>query len=538
MDRGGEGAHNAKVGHGVDPCIPSPTDASTVATEPCSGVRRDRDTGSEEVPFITMFEGSSNLQISNTNINAIGDNATIIRFGETHVQLRWLIHEFANLTVLPDINNILEKHVLTQSIISLPRAEAVFNDYQTKKKSGPCFEGTRVALLREMADWVTVPDESRMYVLSGLAGIGKSTVAHTIASRAVDLNLLGASFFFSRGEADRNNAKRFFTISTLHRARSAATTKGPQDQLQALILDPLRSIVQSRSWPILIVVDALDECDEEGASSTLAGLSQLVRDLPSFKVILTTRPQSYLDPFWATIKSFAFKTLKISPKAFSNRQWCATDEKIDSLVHAAGRLFIISSTAGRYILDKSANSESGALIGAVRDVGDVTAVCALAVTKLACGFEDGSRDLCFGPDGGLFVSGSDDGTIKLWNGEDGSLRGTLSAPSGAAGGGTLEQRAGCSRGWRCHCGVLTRKDSEDSEDSDESEDGGDDKDDDDDVLGQSNVSLFDVMNHTTIATFNVPHDIDTISFLPDNLQIVAQTRGGVSYHSTSSTRTS
>ncbi|KIL62302.1 hypothetical protein M378DRAFT_794869 [Amanita muscaria Koide BX008] len=82
MDRGGEGVQNAKAGHGVDPKIPIPTDAPTVATEPYSGIRRDRDTGSEEVPFITMFEASSNFQISNTNINAIGGNATIIRFGD------------------------------------------------------------------------------------------------------------------------------------------------------------------------------------------------------------------------------------------------------------------------------------------------------------------------------------------------------------------------------------------------------------------------------------------------------------------------
>ncbi|KAM6499502.1 hypothetical protein JOM56_005010 [Amanita muscaria] len=238
-----------------------------------------------------------------------------------------------------------------------------------------------------MADWVTVPDESRVYVLSGLAGIGKSTVAYTIASRAVDLNLLGASFFFSRGEANRNNAKRIFTIiayqlcvysetfanaigdvlKTEH--ESAATTKDPQDQLQALILDTLRSIVQSRSWPILIVVDTF---------SVLVGLSQLVRDLPSFKVILTTRLQPYLDPLLGNqgdhkifrlqdiedkvvdsdIRVYLNHCLAMDQvqKRFPKRQWCASYEEIDSLVYAAGRLFIIASTAGRYILDKSASN--------------------------------------------------------------------------------------------------------------------------------------------------------------------------------------
>ncbi|KIL55574.1 hypothetical protein M378DRAFT_173534, partial [Amanita muscaria Koide BX008] len=277
-------------------------------------------------------------------------------------------------------------HVQTQLIILLPRAEAVFNDYQTKKKSGPCFEGTRVALLR----W-----QIGMYILSGLAGIGKSTVAYTIASRAANLNLLGASFFFSRDDADRSNAKKLFTTIAyqlcvynetfakaisdvlLTERGSAATTKDPQEQLQVLILDPLQSIVQSCGRPLLIVVDALDECDEDDVSAVIEGLSQLVWDLPSFKVILTTRPLPYLDDFLVNqgghklfhLQDIESKvvdgdirlylkhnlSLEMVRKCFRRRQWYASDEQIDALVRAAGRLFIIASTAVRYILDKSAS---------------------------------------------------------------------------------------------------------------------------------------------------------------------------------------
>ncbi|KIL55299.1 hypothetical protein M378DRAFT_48519, partial [Amanita muscaria Koide BX008] len=284
----------------------------------------------------------------------------------------------------------------TQSIINLPRAEAVFDDYQTKKKSGPCFEGTRVALLREMAKWVTGLDESRMYVLSGLAGIGKSTVAYTIASRVHDLNLLGASFFFSRDDSDRKHAKKFFTTiayqlcvyhetfaeaigDVLQTQRgSAAITKSPQEQLQALIVEPLWSIIQPHAGPILIVVDALDECDEEDGLSVLIGLKQLVRALPSFKVILTTRPQPYLDRVFGSQdghKNFRLQdienkvvdgdirlylnhclSLEQVQKYHPTRQWCASDKQIDSLVRAAGRLFIIASTAVRYVLDKVASN--------------------------------------------------------------------------------------------------------------------------------------------------------------------------------------
>ncbi|KIL58914.1 hypothetical protein M378DRAFT_287582 [Amanita muscaria Koide BX008] len=239
--------------------------------------------------------------------------------------------------------------------------------------------------------------KSRMYVLSGLAGIGKSTVAYTIASRAADLNLLGASYFFSRDETDRKNAKRFFTTiayqlyvynATFAKAigdmlltdrGSAATTKDPEEQLQILIVEPLRNILQSRARPILIVVDALDECDDDDGISVLTGLSQLVRNLSSFKVILTTRPQAHLDRFIGSQdRHKIFRLQDIEDKvvnddirlylkhSLSQKQvreqlqdpeedWCASDAQIESLVRVAGKLFIIAATSVRFILDRFAS---------------------------------------------------------------------------------------------------------------------------------------------------------------------------------------
>ncbi|KIL62102.1 hypothetical protein M378DRAFT_166095 [Amanita muscaria Koide BX008] len=295
---------------------------------------------------------------------------------------------------LPDIDDIIRKHSLNQSIITLPRPQAAYGDYQNKKKIGPCFKGTREALLQEMADWVSGTDETRMYVLSGLAGIGKSTVAYTIAARADELGLLGASFFFSRDESDRKNAKMFFTAiayqlclysetfsqaignALLTKRGSAATTKDPEEQLEALILVPLRNVVQSRVRPILIVVDALDECDEEDGRTVLKMLTQLVRDLPSFNVILTTRPQSHFDHLLCSQGGHRiFRLQDIEDKVVDSdirlylqhslsleqvrerlqdpeEDWYASEMQIGALVRVSGKLFIIASTAVRYILDR------------------------------------------------------------------------------------------------------------------------------------------------------------------------------------------
>ncbi|KIL63705.1 hypothetical protein M378DRAFT_655149 [Amanita muscaria Koide BX008] len=44
--------------------------------------RQEKDISRQGHPVITLFEGSSNFKISDTDINVVGGNATIIRFGD------------------------------------------------------------------------------------------------------------------------------------------------------------------------------------------------------------------------------------------------------------------------------------------------------------------------------------------------------------------------------------------------------------------------------------------------------------------------
>ena len=183
-----------------------------------------------------------------------------------------------------------------------------------KKRSVSCFENTRQILRKEIREWITaILDKPEIYLLSGLAGIGKSTVAQTVAERADNLHLLGASFFFSRDEADRRNAEKFYTTiafqlcahdkqfakaignALLEEKGATATTKKPMEQLDALIVEPLRGLLNQRSQPLVMVVDALDECDEEDGLVVLETLEHLVHELPSLRIILTSRPRPLFD---------------------------------------------------------------------------------------------------------------------------------------------------------------------------------------------------------------------------------------------------
>lgn len=49
-----------------------------------------------------------------------------------------------------------------------------------------------------------------LFWLNRIAGTGKSTIARTVAQAFKEDGILGASFFFKRGERDRGSTAKFF----------------------------------------------------------------------------------------------------------------------------------------------------------------------------------------------------------------------------------------------------------------------------------------------------------------------------------------
>ena len=165
-------------------------------------------------------------------------------------------------------------------------------------------KGTRGAVLNGIELWARDFDRSPVYWLNGLAGTGKSTIAKTIAERLFADGRLGASFFCSRDFEDRRNLQVIFpTLATqlarkyikfrsiftpLIRSDPNIAYESLYDQMKNLIVQPLNESDIST----VIVVDALDECeDEESASAVLFVLGRLVSEIPKVKFFLTGRPE-------------------------------------------------------------------------------------------------------------------------------------------------------------------------------------------------------------------------------------------------------
>ncbi|KAL2199446.1 hypothetical protein P885DRAFT_75862 [Corynascus similis CBS 632.67] len=137
------------------------------------------------------------------------------------------------------------------------------------------------------------------------AGTGKSTIALTVAREYSDKKRLGASFFFSRGGGDLASTRRFATTIAAqlaevspqlrgHIADAAFVTHrvyrlGLYDQWERFTLQPLAQLSKEVfPYPLVIVVDALDECDNDD------DVSHLIRCLASASTVKQVNLRIYV----------------------------------------------------------------------------------------------------------------------------------------------------------------------------------------------------------------------------------------------------
>jgi hypothetical protein len=151
--------------------------------------------------------------------------------------------------------------------------------YSANLKISTCLEETRVALLNGLDSWLVERDGPQFFWLNGLAGTGKSTVARTFCERtAKHEDVYLASFFISRlAAADRRDALSIFhtlvyqlavrnvtmrrSVCEALRADPSLLRKGLSLQVPKLFAPLLLHV--SDSLRVVIVIDALDECDKD-----------------------------------------------------------------------------------------------------------------------------------------------------------------------------------------------------------------------------------------------------------------------------------
>ncbi|KIJ33913.1 hypothetical protein M422DRAFT_264049 [Sphaerobolus stellatus SS14] len=176
-------------------------------------------------------------------------------------------------------------------------------------KSGKgCIQGTRVKVLDAITQWAFKDDpDSHICLLLGPAGAGKSAIAHSVARIFDGLGRLGSSFCFVRGDTSRHLQLYLPTLARdlAHRDPhikkslgcviedpSLRKTDDLADQFDHFITQTVQEC--SVIGPILIVIDALDECGDGKPRKEFFKLltnPETMKKLPSnFRIFITSRP--------------------------------------------------------------------------------------------------------------------------------------------------------------------------------------------------------------------------------------------------------
>ena len=159
-------------------------------------------------------------------------------------------------------------------------------------------------MLSQLEHWLDDKQDKQVFWLNGLAGTGKSTIAQTFAEMSFADGKLGASFFCSRDFEERSNLRIILPTLAfqlahwypLFRQELLPVLMTSPDVRQESLCSQMEKLIvgpfQAMKTPTLIIIDALDECqDEEPASALLSVLSCYVDKIPLIKFFITGRPE-------------------------------------------------------------------------------------------------------------------------------------------------------------------------------------------------------------------------------------------------------
>ena len=244
-------------------------------------------------------------------------------------------------------------------------------------------------IIEEITQWVNSPngdDAPRMFLLSGMAGSGKSAIAHTISELFYGQKRLGSSYCFARADQVNRRPDNLLSTIALNIAdvdehwkkslanivkgdRSLRTTVSVTEQFKNFILGPAKAL--TTVGPILVVIDALDESAEgQSRKDLLDTLAKGIPDLPpNFRIFMTARPEPDIVSAFKNNRQSKYKYMdtidEASNKAditlfiethlsdvsssleekWPNKRWC------QMLVESSDGLFQWASTACQAIKD-------------------------------------------------------------------------------------------------------------------------------------------------------------------------------------------
>ncbi|KAJ7150443.1 hypothetical protein C8R43DRAFT_494588 [Mycena crocata] len=321
--------------------------------------------------------------------NSFSDKKQIIdELSKTLLQMKESLSADISLQVAFNSANLIEKVDILVDMEALKSLNPVI--FNAAGREG-CFPGTRKDVLSQIIDWLAMPsDAGNIFWLHGVAGAGKSAISTSVSEYFLSLHRLGGFLFFRRdtkaGSSPdsvistiahglaKNNPRIRTVISAALTEEPALPTATLRIQFERLLLEPLSAAVTGNRipGPIIIVLDALDECGESPEDRRLL-LSLIANQFPKlpgvFRFFITSRLESDIADAFRRQPSIQKLQLDISTpkthedirtyieKQMGDIRAChpslGTDwpgsSNIRTLTDYASGLFIWASTACRFI---------------------------------------------------------------------------------------------------------------------------------------------------------------------------------------------
>ncbi|KAJ7593671.1 hypothetical protein C8J56DRAFT_419189 [Mycena floridula] len=305
-------------------------------------------------------------------------------------------------------NIINHAPTVTRQLKDLARHDTAYNSLEREQEEASvCAPETRTKILKQLDQWAQGHGEPVCW-LSGPAGAGKSTIAHTVAQQCDKNHCLAFSYFFSRRYTARSNLSAFiptfvYTLaktidkdtdidqstdiyksldltSIEYKVDEALQTNTRlfhqrlKDQLTSIagIIIPILS-ARPPALPIVVVIDGLDEYIQDEGKIHLDHLVQILIDTIMkqlhFRILFTSRPEADIAEMFELVTSMSHMALQDFPATedvenyllpefhrIAERRKLGADWPGPGVVHTLAEksegIFAYASTLVRFIDDK------------------------------------------------------------------------------------------------------------------------------------------------------------------------------------------
>ncbi|KAH7318894.1 hypothetical protein B0J17DRAFT_621863, partial [Rhizoctonia solani] len=194
-----------------------------------------------------------------------------------------------------------------------------------------CTIGTRETEIKSLLEWARTPSSGRIYWMNGIGGTGKTTIAYSIceklngtsnftetsgvdgyldiddATKPYNAFILGASFFCSRVIPECRRAQNIIPTIAYQLCRYSASFRSALDktlqsdpdvstralniQYQKLIVEPLTTVQDTLPTNFIVVIDALDECENADSVGRILNLLCSTPDTLPIRFLVSSRPE-------------------------------------------------------------------------------------------------------------------------------------------------------------------------------------------------------------------------------------------------------